>query len=126
MRFSRFDSRLIAHVHTDIPLGPSLKRFWDESVVEYRKKNQLPALPTKARRQGPTTTEGDFNEPFDDLFMPPPFEDPMDPMMPVEDGVMEPEVFRAAPDQSLRSFETPSQLPWHHSRAGSTNGTSWE
>ena len=92
--------------------------------MEYRKKNQLPALLTKARRQGPATTEGDFNEPFDDLFMPPPFEDPMDPIMPVEDVVMEPEVFRAAPDLSLRSFETPSQLlPWHHSRAGSTNGT---
>jgi hypothetical protein len=108
-------------------LGPALKRFWDESVVEYRKKNQaLPSLlPNKARRQGPATTEGDFNEPFDDLFMPPPFDDPMDPMMnPIEDGVMEPEVFRAAPDLSLRSFETPSQLPWHHSRAGSTtNGT---
>ena len=94
-----------------LELGPHLNRFWQESVISYQASlsEEMPITPVrKSKKAKGSDVDAPIHEAyerFDDDFA---------------NGLeQEPEVFRAAPDFSVRSFDTPSQLPWH-SHAGST------
>ena len=107
-------------------LGKDLMGFWTASVISFQLKSVASlAFPGKGGARGtshlgsPFTRENeygvaDFGPIEGGLFN----EDPAN-NLGDQFELEEPEQFRAAPEWSVRSMDTPSQLPWV-SHAGST------